>query len=94
MSELIPGRLYKLASNNLGRGVYNGDGGFTGIRVKFGNSSLDTELHFDANDAHGTVCAAEDTGIDIPEGIAPTETIPEGRYKINQALLDWLKVQT
>jgi len=46
--------------------VWNGQDGFIGIREKFGNRYLFTELHWDAHSVHGTVTNAVDTGIDIP----------------------------
>ena len=48
--------LYRIQSNNLSYGVFNKENnGFIGIRQKFGNSSLDTEFHYDTGSPFGTV---------------------------------------
>jgi hypothetical protein len=62
----VIGRVYKLDCRNLSYGVYDGKGGFIGIRTKFGSRFLDTELHWDADPHYGTVEAMEDLGIDVP----------------------------
>jgi hypothetical protein len=69
----VKGRLYKFNARNFFIGVYNGHGGFVGIRTKFGYRFLDTEYHWDQGPPYGTVQEVEDTGIALPEGI-PLET--------------------
>lgn len=43
VAELVARNVYRLRSRNLAYGVYDGDGGFIGIREKFGDHYLDTE---------------------------------------------------
>lgn len=73
MDECVKGRIYRIRARNFRLGVYDGAGGFIGIREKFGQLFLDTEYHWDADKLHGTVAAAEDTGIDVPPGIIVAE---------------------
>lgn len=60
MSDYIPkdecqrGWLYDIRSRNLALGVYDGKGGFVGIREKFGSEYLFTEYHWD-NPSFATV---------------------------------------
>ena len=60
--EIIPlyqckhGYLYRISSRNLIAGVFNEkDGGFTGMREKFGHQYLFTEYHYDNGPPYGTV---------------------------------------
>lgn len=69
MEDCIPGRVYELRCRNLAFGVYDGAGGFIGIRTKFGSRFLDTEFHWDKSKHFGTVCSIKDTEINIPEGM-------------------------
>lgn len=64
VNELIKDRIYKIDSRNLGYGKWDGQGAFHGIREKFGSRYLAAELHYHVSEAHGTVTAASDTGID------------------------------
>lgn len=79
MSERIPigqcvkGRVYKLRSRNLAFGVYDGEGGFIGIRTKFNDRYLFTELHWDC--IIGTVRNQVDTGVDVPSDIEVKEDL-------------------
>lgn len=75
------GRLYRIRSRNLPYGVYDGRGGFTGIREKFGDLSLFTEYDYDAGPPYGTVIVLDDLGA-VPEGVDPS-----GR---NRELYDFL----
>lgn len=59
-ASLVARHLYKLHSRNLAQGIYDGAGGFVGIREKFGSRFLETELHRDAGG--GTARAIEDLG--------------------------------
>lgn len=43
VAELMARNVYRLRARNLAYGVYDGDGGFIGIREKFGDHYLDTE---------------------------------------------------
>lgn len=43
VEELKKGVVYRIRSRNLSCGVYNGSGGFIGIRQKFGSRYLDCE---------------------------------------------------
>lgn len=55
MTELEVGRVYKIKSRNLVLGVYKGNGGFIGIREKFGHKYLFTEYHHEMGPPFGTV---------------------------------------
>jgi hypothetical protein len=65
----IKGRVYRIHCRNLSYGVYDGNSGFIGIRLKFYDRFLFTEYHYDA-EAYGTVRESKDTGIDVPEYIS------------------------
>ena len=67
MEDCIEGRLYRFRARNFKSGIYDGKGGFIGIREKFGNRYLFTEFHWDADSHLGTVFAIKDTGIDCPD---------------------------
>jgi len=67
---LIRGHLYRIVSRNLPYGVYDGNGGFIGIREKFGSLYLFTEDDWDNGPPYGTVTVKEDLG-PIPDGIEP-----------------------
>lgn len=55
LTQCIKGTIYKIWSRNLRIGVYDGKGGFIGIREKFGYEYLFTEYHFDTSIPYGTV---------------------------------------
>ena len=86
MEDLIVGRIYKLESRNLSYGVWNGKGGFVGIRTKYQDHFLDTEYHWDMNSNWGTVSMAKDTQIDVPDGIPLDETINIFDYLTNRPI--------
>lgn len=65
MKDLIKGRIYKIRCRNLSYGIWDGKEGFMGIRTKFGNEFLFTELHWDASESFGTVMDAKDINIDF-----------------------------
>lgn len=50
-----PGGVYRVKSRNLTVGVYDGNGGFIGLREKFGDLYLFTEYHCDKGAPYGTV---------------------------------------
>lgn len=70
MEDLVARRIYKIKCRNLSYGMWNGKDGFVGIRYKFGDRFLFTEFHWDTGEPYGTVWDAEDTGVDLPEGIS------------------------
>lgn len=55
LSGCVTRGIYRLLSRNLAVGVYDGDGGFIGIRTKFGERYLFTEHHWDQGAPFGTV---------------------------------------
>ena len=65
MDECVKGRLYKLACRNLSFGVYDGNKGFVGLRTKFRDEFLFTEIHWDEGPPFGTVEGMLDTGVDF-----------------------------
>jgi hypothetical protein len=66
--ERVQGHLYRLRSRNLHLGVYDGDGGFIGIREKFGDRYLFTEYDCRCGPPYGTATPVEDLG-PAPEGL-------------------------
>ncbi len=72
MSKCKKGFLYRIHSRNLSFGVYDGEGGFVGIRVKFGQSYLFTEFHWDRGAPYGTVKPLEEV-CPLPSDIPCTE---------------------
>lgn len=73
IERCIARRVYRIKSRNLSIGVYDGSGGFIGIREKFGDRYLFTEYHWDQGPPFGTVSGHIDMGIDLPKDI-PLET--------------------
>jgi hypothetical protein len=63
MTDCVERAIYRLSSRNLSVGVYNGKGGFIGIRTKFGSRYLDTEYHRDTGAPFGTVTPFERIGV-------------------------------
>lgn len=86
---LIKGNLYRIRSRNLPYGVYDGLGGFIGIRQKFGTTFLFAEYDWDDGPPFGTVVVLEDLG---PSGIEPVEGWwGKGEpYRANDELYKWL----
>jgi len=76
LDQCIKGRVYKIHCRNLAYGVYDGKGGFIGIREKFNQRYLFTEYHWDFSEHYGTVGEAIDLTIDLPNDI-PLETYLE-----------------
>lgn len=56
LEELEVGKAYELESRNLSVGVWDGKE-FHGIRTKFGNQFMDSEIHYDLDDHYGTAQA-------------------------------------
>lgn len=72
---LIHRRLYQIESRNLVVGVWNEDRqGFTGIRVKFGDRYLFTEIEWNVP---GTAYALKDLTVGLPKTIDLEEGAPE-----------------
>jgi hypothetical protein len=67
--------IYKVVSRNLTFTVYNGNGGFIGIREKWGTRYLFTEYHWDNGPPFGTVCPIEKMDV-LPEEILLREYEP------------------
>jgi hypothetical protein len=67
LDQCVTGHLYRIFSRNLRLGIFDGQGGFIGIRTKFGERYLFTEYHWDAP-AFPTVKPLEDLG-QVPEGM-------------------------
>ena len=74
LDACLPGHVYKIMSRNLGHGVYDGLGGFIGIREKFGDRYLFTEYHWDKGPPYGTVHPETDLG-PLPDAIPVAETL-------------------
>jgi hypothetical protein len=91
MNECKARFLYKIYSRNLEYGVYDGKGGFIGIRIKFGNRYLDTEYHYDTGAPYGTVRPDKEIE-EIPEDIEVVEFFQYQPTLIkNEKLFDYLK---
>lgn len=56
LDELEIGECYELESRNIPRGVWDGKE-FHGIRYKFGQQFMDSEIHYDLDERHGTAQA-------------------------------------
>jgi len=56
LAELEVGECYELESRNLRSGVWDGKE-FHGIRYKFGDLFMDSEIHYDLDDHYGTAQA-------------------------------------
>lgn len=69
------GGIYRLRSRNLPYGVYDGHGGFIGIREKFWDYFLFKEYHWDTGRPFGTVTPLELVGT-IPGHIKIQESYP------------------
>jgi len=54
--DLEIGKCYELESRNLRQGVWDGSK-FHGIRYKLGDFFMDSEIHYDLDDRHGTAKA-------------------------------------
>ncbi len=76
LADCIKGRVYRLHSRNLARGVYDGEQGFIGIREKFGSLYLDTEYHWETGAPHGTASPEADLGLDVPADIQLLDLLP------------------
>lgn len=59
LEQCRKGGLYRIHSRNLSFGVFDGEGGFVGIREKFGSLYLFTEFHWDTGAPFGTVKPVE-----------------------------------
>lgn len=88
LAECKKGHLYGIRSRNLVAGVFNGKDGFIGIRIKFGQRSLETEHHWDTGPPHGTAKPLEDLGEVVPEDI-PLETYLGSRDRITGRPVDF-----
>lgn len=93
MGDLEPRRLYRIDSRNLHLGVWDGKGGFIGIREKFGDHFLFIEYHYDFSTSYGTVSGAQETDQVLPSGIALEEgAITQEGYRENRDLFAWLSL--
>jgi hypothetical protein len=99
--ECKRGYLYEIFSRNLRLAVYDGEGGFIGIREKFGALFLSTERHWDEGEPFGTVKPLREIGI-VPTDIEVTEYLGStgdnppasiAGYQENRKLFDWLSEQ-
>lgn len=81
MSECLQGHVYRIWARNFNVGVYDGDGGFIGLRTKFKNRFLFTEYHWERGNDFGTVKPYEDVGM-MPDWIDISDSSKE--------LFNWL----
>lgn len=90
-NDLIERDVYELHSRNLLVGVYNGHGGFIGIRTKFGDRYLFTEVLNDPP-GRGTAVALRRLGR-IEDDVACQEGWQgaKGRWRANAALFKALE---
>lgn len=54
VEELTPGKAYAVNARNFAVAIWTGYE-FYGLRSKLGGKFMDTELHWDEDDHHGTV---------------------------------------
>ena len=59
LEDLVIGRCYELHSRNLCRGVWDGKE-FHGIRTKFGQQFMDSEIHYELDSRYGTAVAVRE----------------------------------
>lgn len=91
ISECIKGHVYKVKARNFRVAVFDGKVGFTGIRTKFGQRFLDTELHWDADETHGT-CRPLEPIESLPDGLRLEAGWWEGNeYKHNIDLFNYME---
>lgn len=83
----IPRGVYLLNSRNIFVGVYDGDGGFIGIRRKFHDEFLFAEYHWDNGPPYGTVKPYKFLMM-LPEDIEVRESSPRTCNNCG-ALVDW-----
>lgn len=76
LADCIRGRVYRLHSRNLERGVYDGEQGFIGLRTKFGHVYLATEYHWETGAPHGTASPEADLGLDVPADVPLSDLLP------------------
>jgi hypothetical protein len=75
LEELEVGAAYELEARNIHIGIWDGKE-FHGIRYKFGDRFMDSEIHYDLDDHHGTAQAIAKLEIPLdleidPQGICP-----------------------
>ena len=101
-NELVDRRVYLLISRNLSVGAWNeANGGFIGIREKFGREYLFTEYFSDGVSPVGTASALKDLGVVVADGIPMDESLmtddggflkdDKGYVQTNAALFDLLQ---
>ncbi len=80
------GECYELESRNLRKGVWDGEK-FHGIRYKFGELFMDSEIHYDLDDHYGTakaICKLESKTDLIAEIVALQQKVLEQLNEINE----------
>ena len=77
LSQCEKGWLYRVHSRNLSIAVFDGEDVFIGIRLKFRDRFLDSEIHYEVCN-HGT-CSPYEKLIKLPEGIEIVSYFP-GSY--------------
>jgi len=100
MPECQRGHVYEIFSRNLRLAVYDGEGGFIGIREKFDRLFLFTERHWDEGEPFGTVKPLRELGV-VPADIEVAESLGRGHgpaaggaaSEENRKLFDWLAEQ-
>ena len=61
LNELEIGAAYELEARNVHVGIWDGKE-FHGIRYKFGDQFMDSEIHYDLDDHYGTAKAIRKLG--------------------------------
>lgn len=78
LNELEIGKAYELESRNLRIGIWDGKE-FHGIRTKFGDHFMDSEIHYDLDDHYGTaqaVCMLTPYDEEFDEGLDIGDACP------------------
>lgn len=102
LEQCQKGGLYRIHSRNLCFGVFDGHGGFVGIREKFGSEYLFTEYHWDFDAYCGTVKPVELLEIcplsDIRESLGIVDDLTKREVAFGQPVKDggrgWYFVDT
>ena len=92
LEQCQKGGLYRIRSRNLSFGVFDGNGGFVGIREKFGSEYLFTEYHWDTGAPFGTVKPVELLEMcplsDIRESIGVVDAVTQRPVAFDKPVMD------
>jgi len=99
LKDCHEGYLYEIHSRNLDLGVFDGKGGFIGIREKFGRKYLFTEYHVETGAPYGTVSPTKELvrvpdGIEVKESLGTVDSESKRRIEWNDKENNWFYIDT